>query len=161
MSWITVIWSMNAGACLTLAAFYAVVWSKQHENRVYLLFSCSAAAAAVISVFELWMMHAWTVKQHQMLVRWIHVPTWVLIVSFVAFVRLYLQAGRPWLAWSIYSLRTLILVVHFSFPHGINFKTVSDIRHFPWRRENVQQPVGPQHRWPLLSQDSQLQSIFL
>ena len=49
MTWITVIWSMNAGACLTLAAFYGAVWSKQRENRVYLLFSCSAAAAAVIS----------------------------------------------------------------------------------------------------------------
>ena len=48
MNWITVIWSMNAGACLTLAAFYGAVWSKQRENRVYLLFSCSAAAVAVI-----------------------------------------------------------------------------------------------------------------
>ena len=56
MSWITVIWSMNAGACLTLAAFYGAVWCKQRENRVYLLFSCSAAAAALISAFDLWMM---------------------------------------------------------------------------------------------------------
>ncbi len=31
--------------------------------------------------------------------RWIHLPTWVLTVSFVAFVRVYLQTGRPWLAW--------------------------------------------------------------
>jgi len=40
MSWITLIWSMNAGACLTLAAFYVAVWSKQRESRVCLLFSC-------------------------------------------------------------------------------------------------------------------------
>jgi len=26
MSWVTVIWSLNAGACLTLAAFYGAVW---------------------------------------------------------------------------------------------------------------------------------------
>ena len=41
MSWITVIWSMNAGAFLTLAAFYGAgaVWCKQRENGVYLLFS--------------------------------------------------------------------------------------------------------------------------
>src|SRR5580765_6122596 len=84
MSWITLIWSMNAGACLTLAAFYGAVWSKQRENRVYLLFSCSAAAAAVISAFELWMMHAWTVEQYQLLVRWTHVPTWVLTVLVAA-----------------------------------------------------------------------------
>ena len=35
MTWITVIWSMNAGATLTLAAFCGAVWSKQRENRVY------------------------------------------------------------------------------------------------------------------------------
>lgn len=28
-------------------------------------------------------------------VRWLHVPLWVVIVSLVAFVRLYLRAGRP------------------------------------------------------------------
>jgi len=156
MSWITVIWSMNAGACLTLAAFYGAVWSKQRENRVYLLFSCSAAAAAAISAFELWMMHAWTVEQYQLLLRWIHVPTWVLIVSFVAFVRLYLQAGRAWLAWSIYSLRTLILILNFSFPQGINFRTVSDIRHFSWAGETVAVPVGAPNPWGLLSQVSLL-----
>src|ERR1041385_2033315 len=74
MNWITVIWSMNAGACLTLAAFYAAVWSKQRSNRAYLLFSCSAVAAAVISGFELQMLNATTVAQYQFLILWIHVP---------------------------------------------------------------------------------------
>lgn len=41
MSWITVIWSMNAGAFLTLAAFHGAgaVGCKQRENGLYLLFS--------------------------------------------------------------------------------------------------------------------------
>ena len=42
---------MNAGACLTLAAFYGAVWCKQRADRAYLLFSCGAAAAAVVSAF--------------------------------------------------------------------------------------------------------------
>src|SRR5262249_42189028 len=29
MSWVTLIWSINAGACLTLAAFYGATWRKQ------------------------------------------------------------------------------------------------------------------------------------
>ena len=49
MSWITVVWSMNAAACLTLAAFYCVVWCKQRENWVHLVFSFSAVAAAAIT----------------------------------------------------------------------------------------------------------------
>src|SRR5213594_1593439 len=156
MSWITVVWSMNAGACLTLAAFYGAVWSKQRENRVYLLFSSSAAAAAAISGFELWMIHARTVEQYQTLVRWVHVPTWVLTVSFVAFVRLYLRAGRRWLAWSIYGLRTFVLALNFIFPVSINFRAITDIRHFSCAGEIVSVPVGIPNPWGLLSQVSLL-----
>jgi PAS domain S-box-containing protein len=156
MSWITVIWSMNAAACLTLAAFYGVVWCKQRDNWVHLLFSCSAVAAAAISAFELWMTNARTVEQYELLVRWIHVPTWILIVSFVAFVRLYLHAGRAWMAWSIYGLRTLVLILNFIFPVSINFKAITDVRHFSWAGEIVSVPVGIPNPWGLLSHVSLL-----
>src|ERR1700758_4644460 len=152
MNWITVIWSMNVGACLTLAAFYGAVWCKQRANRVYLLFSCSAVAAAVISAFELRMLNATTVDQYQLLVRWIHVPVWVLTLSFVAFVRLYLHAGRPWLAWSIYVLRTLVLILNFIFPVSINFNRIIGIRQFSWGGEIISVPVGSPNPWGLLSQ---------
>src|SRR4029453_7315032 len=154
MSWITVVWSINVGACLTLTAFYCAVWCKQRQNWVHLLFSCSAVAAAAIAGFELAMMHAQTVGQYEALVRWIHLPTWVLTVSFVAFVRLYLHAGRAWLARSIYGLRTLILILNFSFPVSINFRTIPEIRHFSWAGEMVSGPVGVPNPWGLLSQVS-------
>jgi PAS domain S-box-containing protein len=152
MSWVTIIWSMNAGACLTLAAFYGAVWSKQRANRAYLLFSCSAVAAAVISAFELRMLNATTVEQYQLLMRWVHVPVWVLTLSFVAFVRLYLHAGRRWLAWSIFGLRTLVLILNFIFPVSINFNRITDIRHFPWGGEIISVPLGVPNPWGLLSQ---------
>jgi PAS domain S-box-containing protein len=156
MSWITIIWSMSAAACLTLAAFYGAVWCKQRENRVYIVFSCSAVAAAAISAFELWMINARTVEHYELLVRWVHLPTWVLTVSFVAFVRLYLHAGRAWLAWSIYVLRTLVLILNFIFPVSINFKAITDIRHFSWAGEIVSVPVGIPNPWGLLSHVSLL-----
>ena len=142
---------MNAGACLTLAAFYGAVWFKQRSNRAYLLFSCSAVAAAVISVFELRMLNSTTPEQYQLLIRWIHVPVWVLTVSFVAFVRLYLNAGRPWLAWSIYVLRTVVLILNFSFPGSINFNRITDVRHFPWGGDIISVPIGSPNPWGLLS----------
>ena len=151
MNWITVVWSMNAAVCLTLAAFYAVVWCKQRESWLHLLFSCSAVAAAAISGFELWMTDARAVEQYQLLVRWVHVPTWVLTVSFVAFVRLYLHAGRRWLAWSIYSLRTLVLILNFIFPVSINFRAITNIDHFYWAGEVVSIPVGVPNPWGLIS----------
>ena len=156
MSWITVVWSINIGACLTLAAMYLTVWCKQRESWVHLLFSCSAIAAAAISAFELEMMNARTVEQYEALVRWIHVPVWVLMLSFVAFVRLYLHAGRASLAWSIYGLRTLIFVLNFIFPVSINFRAITDIRHFSWAGEIVSVPVGLPNPWGLLSSFSLL-----
>jgi two-component system sensor kinase FixL len=154
MSWITVVWSINVGACLTLAAMYLAVWCKQRESWVYLLFSCSALAAAAISAFELGMLHAQTVERYHALVRWVHLPAFVLTLSFVAFVRLYLHAGRAWLAWSIYGLRTLIFVLNFIFPVSINFRAITDIRHFSWGAEIVAVPVGVPNPWGLLSQVS-------
>ena len=152
MSWITIVWSLNAGACLTLAAIYLVVWCRQRESWVHLLFSCSAIAAAAIAVLELAMLHTQTVERYEALVRWIHVPMWVLLLSFVAFVRLYLRAGRPWLAWSIYGLRTLVLIVNFILTPNINFRKLTSIRHLGlWGGEMVSLPVGVPNPWGILS----------
>ncbi len=156
MSWVTAAWSMNAAACLTFAGFYFVVWCKQRQSPAYLLFSCSAIAAAAISAFELWMLNSRTVDQYESLVRWIHVPTWVLTLSFVAFVRLYLHAGRVWLVWSIYGLRTLVLILNFIFPVSINFTAITDIRQFSWGGQLVSVPVGTPSPWGLLSSVSLL-----
>jgi len=152
MNWITIVWSMNAGACLTLTAIYLVVWCRKRESWVHLLFSCSAIAAAAIAVLELAMLHTQTVERYEALVRWIHVPVWVLLLSFVAFVRLYLRAGRPWLAWSIYSLRTLVLIVNFILTPNINFRKLTDIHHLGlWSGEMVSLPVGVPNPWGILS----------
>ena len=156
MSWVTIVWSMSAAACLTLAAFYVAVWCKQRDKWLYLLFSSSAIAAGAISVFELCMINADSVARYQFLVRWIHVPVWVLTVSFVAFVRLYLHAGRAWLAWSIYGVRTLVLVLNFVFPVSINFRSITDIHRFTWAGETISVPVSDANPWSLLSSFSLL-----
>jgi signal transduction histidine kinase len=152
LSWITIVWSMNAAACLTLGAIYCVVWCKDRENWVHLLFSVSAVAAAAVGGFELAMLHANTVGQYEALIRWIHVPVWVLSISFVAFVRLYLRAGRAWLAWSIYGVRTLVLVLNFILAPNINFLAITRIRQLSWwGGESVSLPVGVPSPWGVLS----------
>jgi two-component system sensor kinase FixL len=157
VSWITIVWSMNAGACFVLAGVCFVVWCKQRESWPHLLFSCSAVAAAVIALIELAMLHGSTVGQYAELIRWIHVPVWVLTLSFVAFVRLYLRAGRRWLAWSIYGLRTLVLILNFILTPNINFRAITSIRHFSWwGGEIVSVPVGMPNPWGVLSNVSLL-----
>ena len=98
MSWVTIVWSMVASACLTLAAMHLRVWSGRRTAWAHLLFSLSAAGAAAYAACELQMMLAETPAEFGLALRWAHVPVWVTIVSLVAFARLYLRAGRLWLA---------------------------------------------------------------
>ena len=101
MSWITIVWSMNAAACLTLAGIYLLVWCKQREGWAYLVLSCNVVAGAALTAFDLALLRARTSEQYGMILRWAQLPLWMLVVSLVVFVRVYLLAGRPWLTWSV------------------------------------------------------------
>src|SRR3954466_4274193 len=99
MEWVTVIWSMAAAACLTLAAMHLLVWFRQPRAWGHLLFFCSATSAAVLAFLELEMMHALTPDRFGRVLRAYPLPLTVMILSLVCFVRVYLRAGRAWLAW--------------------------------------------------------------
>jgi two-component system sensor kinase FixL len=153
MSWVTLLWSMDAALCFTLAGIYLLVWCKQRQGWVYLLFSCSAAAAGIIAEFELMSMHAQTAAQYGALVRWAHLPVWMLLVSIVWFGHLYLRAGRLWLAWSVSGLRTLAVFLNFLFTPNINFREITSLRHLSWwGGETVSAPIGVPNPWTLVGQ---------
>ena len=156
MSWVTVIWSISAGACLTLAFLQFIVWCKDRAARANLVFAVGAVAVAVFAGLELALMRAETPGQYDTVVRWIHVPAWVLIVSIVAFVRLYLNAGRRWLAWTVVAARTLALILNFVFSPNINYRKLTALRHMPFLGEPVSVPVGVPNPWMLVAQFSLL-----
>src|SRR5438093_130995 len=153
MSWVTMLWSMDAALCFTLAGIYLLVWFKQREKWEHLLFSCSALAAGVIAGFELASMQAETTAQYGAVLRWAHLPVWMLFVSVVWFVHLYLRAGRRWLVWTVCSLRTLVLVLNFLFKPNLNFREITSLRHLSWwGGETVSAPVGVPNPWTLIGQ---------
>src|SRR5437762_4365532 len=157
MSWVTLLWSMDAALCFTLAGICLLVWSRQREGWVHLLFSCSAVAAGVIALLELTSMRAETTAQYGALLRWAHLPVWIVIVSVLWFVRFYLRAGRAWLAWSVCSLRTLALVLNFLFTPNLNYREITSLRHLSWwGGETVSAPVGVPNPWTLVGQLSVL-----
>jgi PAS domain S-box-containing protein len=156
MSWVTVIWSISAGACLTLAFLQFIVWCKDRTARANLVFALGAVAVAVFAGLELALMRAETPAQFGTVARWIHVPGWVLIVSIVAFVRLYLNAGRRWLAWTVVAVRTLALILNFVLSPNINYRKLTALRHMPFLGEPVSVPVGVPNPWMLVAQFSLL-----
>ncbi|HTH20200.1 MAG TPA: PAS domain S-box protein [Candidatus Udaeobacter sp.] len=156
MSWVTVIWSISAGACLTLAFLQFIVWCKDRAARANLVFAVGAVAVAVFAGLELALMRTETSAQFGTLLRWIHIPAWVLIVSIVAFVRLYLNAGRRWLAWTVVAVRTLSLILNFVLSPNINYRKVTAVRHVSFWGESVSVPVGVPNPWMLVAQFSLL-----
>src|SRR6266536_2041343 len=161
MSWTTVIWSMTAAACLTLAGIHLLVWCKQRENWVYLAFSCCAVAGAGLTAFEFALLRAQTAEQYGVILRWAQVPVWVLVISLVVFVRLYLRAGRPWLAWSVCGVRTLALVLNFIFIPNLSYREITSLRQVSWwGGEAVSVPVGVTNPWILVAQLSLLLLII-
>jgi len=157
MSWITIVWSMNAAACLTLAGTYLLVWCRQREDWVYLVLSCGAVAGAALTGFELAQLHAQTSEQYGALLRWVQFPVWLLVVSVVVFVRLYLRAGRPWLAWSVCGVRTLALILNFIFIPNLSYREITSLKQVSWwGGETVSVPVGVTNPWILVAQLSLL-----
>jgi two-component system sensor kinase FixL len=150
MSWVTIIWSMVASACLTLAAMHLLIWGKKRAAWTNLLFAVTAVATAAMAGGELWLMRAETAREFGAVLRWSHVPYWVVVLALVALVRLYLRAGRPWLAWTIYGLRTVSLLPNFLVGENLNYSTITGLRHVPFLGDSVVIADGVPNPWILI-----------
>jgi PAS domain S-box-containing protein len=113
MSWVTVIWSMNASACLTLAVIYVFVWWKNRAAWAPFLFALTAALTTAFAFAELAIMRAQTPAQLVTAMNASQVTISFWLVAIVWFVWLYLEAGRRWLAWTIALMRLACLVMNF------------------------------------------------
>jgi len=160
MSWVTVIWSMTASACLTLALVNFLIWCRQRSAWANLLFALMAVATAAIAGFELAMMRAVTPESFGLALRWLHVPAWVIVVSLAWFVRLYLNAGRGWLLWSICGLHTISLILNFLLGQSLNYWEITRLRHIPFLGESISVADGVLNHWMLVGQASFLMLLI-
>src|SRR5215467_11651043 len=153
MNWIIIVWSMNAAACLTLAGIYLLVWCRQRKDWAYFVLACSAIAAAALTGFELVLLEAQSTEDYAVTLRWAQLPVWALVVSVVIFVRLYLRAGRWWLAWSVCGMRTLALILNFVFIPNLSYRQITSLKQVSWwGGESVSVPVGVTNPWILVAQ---------
>jgi hypothetical protein len=73
MSGITIVWSMVASACLTVAALHLYLGFRRRSVSD-LLFSVSAICAAVIAFLEMTLMLSASPERHGELIRLFHAP---------------------------------------------------------------------------------------
>lgn len=134
MSWVTVVWSMIASACLTLALIYFLVWLRNRAGRAQLLFSLTAAATAVFAFSELRIMRAETPAELLTAMKWVQLTLSFWLVSITWFVFFYLGAGRLWLAGTISGMRIACVLLNFltwrSYP-------LPSVRRIPFLGESV------------------------
>ncbi|MGD0417703.1 MAG: ATP-binding protein [Terriglobales bacterium] len=160
MNLVTIIWSMIASACLTLAAINFLTWGRNREAWANLFFAMLATGTAAWTFCELWMMRAETPAEFATALKWGHVAVWLLLVSLVGFVRLYLKAGRPWLAWMFLGLRTLALVLNFVVGQNLNYSEITRLRHIRFLGESVQIAEGVRNPWMVVGQLSLLALVI-
>ena len=65
----------------------------------------------------------------------------------MCFVRLYLRAGRPWLAWPVCGVRTLSLILNFFARVNLNYREITALR-----GESVSVAEGVSNPWMLVRQ---------
>jgi two-component system sensor kinase FixL len=156
MNWITIVWSMVTAVCLSFALLHLVVWLRSRDARANLLFAISAGAAGALTMLELVALRAATPAAYGEALRWMHVAVAVVIIALVWFVRLYLRAGRLWLAWAITGLRALVQLPNFFGYPNATFSEITAITSLSLLGEPVSVPVGEPNPWRILVQASTL-----
>ncbi len=147
MSWTAVIWLISSGVCITLAAVHLFLWVRDRKAHTSLAFSLWTTAVAISALFELAMMHSPTQEKYAALLGSTAFPFAITTIAYIAFVRLYLQAGRLWLMWFIFGIVALELLVKVTVLPTLPFVEITDLQHIPLWGETLVAPVGVKSRW--------------
>jgi len=129
MSWITIVWSMGAAVCLTLALIHLAIWIERRSQLAHLLFALTAVGAAGNAIAELGMLKATTLEAYATALRVSFVPIALLVVSMVWYARKYFGNGRRSLAAAVTILWSLVLTVDAFTPFSPVFSEISGL-HF-------------------------------
>ena len=157
MNWVEIAWIMMIAASLMLGVVHLFVWQKQRPQYANLLFFVLAVSAAAYGAFELARMRAETPASLAALARWSHVPLAMVLLSIVGFVRLYFDAGRLWLAYTVIGVRLIALALNFLTGVNVNFLEITALDHVQlWGGAVVSGPIGIRNPWSVVPQLSNL-----
>ncbi|HEY8899260.1 MAG TPA: ATP-binding protein [Chthoniobacterales bacterium] len=152
MNGVTALWSMAFAVSAMLGIIYGMVWLSRRHLVANGWFALMALGTALMALGDLALMQSKTPAQWGEIARWYQVPSFLAIVSMVFFVRTYLRAGQPSLAWSVCILRAVALVCDFTTGENLNFRHVTSLHHMTFLGEPVVVGTGDRNPWMLLAQ---------
>jgi PAS domain S-box-containing protein len=147
MNWIDIAWTMMASASLTLALFHLVVWHRQRSEYAYLVFCVLAVSVAGLAAFELVVVRAQTPAEYLQGARLAQVPVVLIVLSIIAFVRLYFGAGRMWLACAAGGLRVIVTLVTAASGTTPQFEQVTALDHVAVLGAVISEPIATPSPW--------------
>jgi PAS domain S-box-containing protein len=158
MSWVTAIWAILIGGCITVALPQLVIWIWQ-RRVVHLLFVILTAAVVADLSTELVLMRAGSLEQFASPLRWRQVPLFVNWVAIVLFVRFYFGTGRWWLGIIACGVRLACLVINFALPPNLYFREMTALEPVRLLGETVSLPIGVVSSWFHLAELSSIPLI--
>jgi hypothetical protein len=108
-------------------------------------------------------MHTGSIERFGALMRWAHVPLFVVVAGIVGFVSLHFGTGRWWLGSAAVGVRLVSLVANFIFAPNLSYREISALKQIAFLGDRVwvvAQSV-PSHRTRIVELSSLLVLIFV
>lgn len=156
MNWMDLAWTSMCVVALLLGGVHTVVWIQKKTRWANLSFAVAATAMTMATFIELAILRAETVADYATLVRWFHVPMFVVLVSLVVFVRWHFNVGRPWLIALFCLLRLASLVANFTTGVNLQFTEITALHSVAVWGADISVPEGTPNPWMFLGQSSLL-----
>lgn len=145
---------MMASASLTLGLIHTFVWMRQ-GSRKHLAFAIAALSVAALTLLELLALRATEPAQLAGLLRWMHVPVTVLVLSILWFFNELLGPRHLRLGLVAGGLRVLALALNFTTGENLNFSRIEQVRQVDWwGGEVISYAVGSVNPWVAVAQAS-------
>ncbi|MBT8442158.1 MAG: hypothetical protein KJO76_07225 [Gammaproteobacteria bacterium] len=149
---LTVLWSMCAAACFMLGLTHLLLWYRSRWRPEYLLSTVMAIAAGCNALLELAVMFSTDIEIYTFFLQTQVACIFVILMSLVWFVRLYLGAGSYWLLGVITALWAITLVVNFISPASNVFAEIFELeRYETFWGESFSLALGDTHPLKFLS----------
>ena len=141
MQWVSILWSLGAGACLILAFLHLIIWLRDRQARTSLVFSIMAFSVSGHALFELALMGTRDPAFYGQILRWGHIFGFTAIASSILFLRLHLGTGRVWLAATVIGIRLACLILNlFVCEICLNYTAIRSLQQITFLGQTVSIP---------------------
>jgi len=143
MSFYSIVYTSFITLALTLFIIHFRVWLSRRQDLDNLMFTLAALGAALLAASELLFYKTTSLDKYNLLIRLVHIPLFILIVSITWFVWFNFKTGRLWMAYSITGLWAIGLILNFAVGDNLTFMEMEGLRQAQtFTGESISIPFG-------------------